>query len=64
MTLEDYALIQRELGFIEGITYEVDRDGEIGNSICKISKLCEKAVTIACTENKKTVTPPVLQPSR
>ncbi len=27
MTLEDYALIQRELGFIEGITYEIDKSG-------------------------------------
>lgn len=64
MTLENYALIQRELGFIEGITYEIEKNGEIGNSICRISELCEKAVTASRIENKKTVTPPALKPSR
>lgn len=53
MTLEDYAQIQRELGFIEGITFESDKDGNIGNSISTISMLCKKAITAVYTENKK-----------
>ncbi len=64
MTFEDYALIQRELGFIAGILYNIDKNGDMYKSVNTISSICKKAVTASRIDNKKAVTPPVRKPSK